>query len=69
MALRALAWWELPDWLDAAVEGYHGDLAIALLSVFVEAQALAVEAPRPSVPNVSAPANPFYEPVGCENFS
>jgi hypothetical protein len=59
---------ELPDWLDAAVEGCHGDLAIALLSAFVEVQALAVESSRPSVPSVPPALDPLYEPVGCENF-
>ncbi|WP_187435266.1 hypothetical protein [Bradyrhizobium cytisi] len=60
---------ELPDWLDAAVEGCHGDLALALLSAFVEVQALAVEASRPSVPNVRPAPDPLYEPAACENFS
>ncbi|MGX4769807.1 hypothetical protein ACWAUC_08340 [Bradyrhizobium guangdongense] len=60
---------ELPDWLDTAVEGCHGDLAIALLSAFVEVQAIAVEASRPSVPSVRPAADPLYEPASCENFS
>jgi len=60
---------ELPDWLDAAVEGCHGDLAIALMSAFVEIQALAVEAPRPSVPVVRPASDPLVEPASCENFS
>ena len=58
---------ELPDWLDAAVEGCHGDLAIALLSAFVEVQALAVDVPRPSVPSVRPAPDALYEPLGCEN--
>jgi hypothetical protein len=60
---------ELPDWLDAAVEARHADLALALLSAFVEAQALAVELSRPSVPIVRPALDPFYQPIGCENFS
>jgi hypothetical protein len=60
---------ELPDWLDAAVESRHADLALALLSAFVEVQALAVEVSRPSVPTVRPAPDPFYEPVACENFS
>nr|QDP21770.1 hypothetical protein FNV92_06155 [Bradyrhizobium cosmicum] len=59
---------ELPDWLDAAVEARHADLALALLSAFVEVQALAEEASRPSVPTVRPAPDSFYEPVGCENF-
>ncbi|WP_298242482.1 hypothetical protein [uncultured Bradyrhizobium sp.] len=58
---------ELPDWLDAAVEGCHGDLALALLSAFVEVQALAAETPRPSVPSVRPVPAPLYEPLVCEN--
>lgn len=60
---------ELPDWLDTAVEGRHGDLAIALMSAFVEVQALAAEASRPSVPTARAAPDSLYEPVACENFS
>lgn len=60
---------ELPDWLDAAVEARHADLALALLSAFLEVQALAVETARPSVPTVRPAPDPFYEPVGCESFS
>lgn len=60
---------ELPDWLDAAVEAHHPDLALALLSAFIEVQALAVDVSRPSVPTVRPAPDPFYEPIGCENFS
>ena len=59
---------ELPDWLDAAIEGCHGDLAIALLSAFVEVQALPAEASRPSVPSVRPVLDPLYEPLACDNF-
>jgi hypothetical protein len=60
---------ELPDWLDAAVEGFHGDLAIALMSAFVEVQALAVEATRPGIPHVGSAPDALYEPAACENFA
>ncbi len=60
---------ELPDWLDAAVEARHADLALALLSAFIEVQALVKEVSRPSVPAVRPALDPFYEPIGCENFS
>ena len=59
---------ELPDWLDAAVEGRHADLALALLSAFIEVQALAVEVSRPSVPTVRPALDPLYEPVACDHF-
>src|ERR1700682_546771 len=35
---------ELPDWLDRSIESHHADLALAILSAFVDAQRLA--APR-----------------------
>lgn len=60
---------ELPDWLDNAIEGCHGDLAIALLLAFAEVQALAAEASRPSVPSVRPVLDPLCERIACENFS
>lgn len=59
---------ELPEWLDAAVEARHADLALALLSAFIAVQALAVEVSRPSVPSVRPALNPLYEPIVCDNF-
>lgn len=59
---------ELPDWLDAAVEARYSDLALALLSAFIEGRALALEVSRPSVPTVRPAPDPLYEPVGSENF-
>jgi hypothetical protein len=59
---------ELPDWLDAAVETRHADLALALLSAFIEVEALALEVSRPSVPTIRPAPDPLYEPVGCEDF-
>jgi hypothetical protein len=59
---------ELPDWLDCSIEGRHSDLALAILSAFVEAQRLSAPESRPSVPIVSRDANPLYEPVCCDNF-
>src|SRR3954468_9790673 len=59
---------KLPDWLDAAVEARHADLSLALLSAFVEVQALAVDVPRPSVPSVRPAPDSLYEPVTCDNF-
>ncbi|MGY8634115.1 hypothetical protein RAD15_16690 [Bradyrhizobium sp. 14AA] len=58
---------ELPDWLDAATEARHADLATALLSAFIEVQALAVDMARPSVPSVRC-ADPLYEPLACDNI-
>jgi hypothetical protein len=59
---------ELPDWLDAAVEARHADLALALLSTFLEVRALAADVSRPSVPSVRPVLDPLYEPVACDNF-
>ncbi|WP_440642149.1 hypothetical protein ACSHT2_14405 [Bradyrhizobium sp. PUT101] len=59
---------ELPDWLDAAVEARHADLALALLSAFLDVRALAVDVSRPSVPSVRPVPDPLCEPVVCDNF-
>ncbi|MFT4117768.1 hypothetical protein [Bradyrhizobium sp.] len=60
---------ELPDWLDVAVEARHTDLALALLSAFIEVQTAVAEASRPSVPSVRPTPDALYEPLVCENFS
>jgi hypothetical protein len=59
---------ELPDWLDSAIEACHADLALAMLSVFVEAQRVSTSTSRTSVPSVSRDSNSLYEPVSCDNF-
>ncbi|MHB0769385.1 hypothetical protein [Bradyrhizobium sp. 5.13L] len=59
---------ELPDWLDAAVEARHPDLALALLSAFHDVRTLAADVSRPSVPSVRPVPDPLYEPVVCDNF-
>ena len=58
---------ELPDWLDAAVEARHADLALALLSAFVEVRALTADLSQPSVPSVRSMPDPLYEPIACHN--
>jgi hypothetical protein len=60
---------ELPDWLDQSAEAHHADLALALLSAFVEAQRISPPLSRPSVPAVRIDANPLYEPVCSDNFA
>jgi hypothetical protein len=60
---------ELPDWLDQSIEGHHADLALAILSAFVDAQRLAGPAGRTSVPAAPRDARPLYEPVCCDNFA
>ncbi|HTF80027.1 MAG TPA: hypothetical protein VK620_37925, partial [Bradyrhizobium sp.] len=58
----------LPDWLDRSIETRHTDLALAILSAFVDAQRATAPSSRTSVPTVSRDANPLYEPVCCDNF-
>lgn len=59
---------ELPDWLDGAIEAQHADLALALLSAFVEAQVASADATRPSVPTVRKILDPLYVPLACDNI-
>jgi len=60
---------ELPDWLDQSIETHHADLALAILSAFVEAQRISSTSSRTSVPAVPQHANPSYEPVCSGNFA
>ena len=60
---------ELPDWLDQSIETRHADLALAILSAFVEAQRISAPSSRTSVPAVSQDANPLYEPACCDSFA
>jgi hypothetical protein len=60
---------ELPDWLDQSIEATHADLALAILSAFVEARRISEPESRGSVPAVKAIATDFYEPVSIDNYS
>jgi hypothetical protein len=59
---------ELPDWLDQSIESHHEDLALAILSAFVEVQRISAPVSRTSVPTVPRHAGLFYEPVCPDNF-
>jgi len=59
----------LPDWLDQSAEGRHADLALAILSAFIEAQRVSAPADRTSVPIVPRKMDAFYEPVLSDNFA
>jgi hypothetical protein len=59
---------DLPDWLDETIETRHPDLALAILSAFVEAKVVCAPAARTSVPIAPRNANPLCEPVCCDNF-
>jgi hypothetical protein len=60
---------DLPDWLDQPVEAHHVDMALAILSAFVDAQRTAAPSSRTSVPLVAREASPLYEPVLADNFA
>ena len=60
---------ELPDWLDQSIETRHADLALAILSAFVEAQRVSTSAPRTGVPTVPQAATAWYEPMYSDNFA
>jgi hypothetical protein len=59
---------ELPDWLDRSIEARHADLALAILSAFVDARHATAPSSRTSVPTVSRDASPHYAPLCCDNF-
>lgn len=60
---------ELPDWLDQSIETHHADLALAILSAFVEARRVSSTPSRTSVPPVPQQASPSYEPVCSDSFA
>ena len=60
---------ELPDWLDQSIEARHADLALAILSAFIEAQRVSAPATRTSVPAVTRDTKPLYVPVCSDNFA
>jgi hypothetical protein len=60
---------ELPDWLDQSIETRHVDLALAILSAFVEAQRVSAPMSRTSVPSAPLRADTLYEPICSDNFA
>jgi len=60
---------ELPDWLDSSIEAHHADLALAILSAFVDAQRIVASQSKPSVPAAPREARPIYTPLCCDNFA
>jgi hypothetical protein len=59
---------ELPDWLDQSIEAHHADLALTILSAFIETQRVSEPETRTSVPAVSRSMWEFYEPLPTDNF-
>jgi hypothetical protein len=59
---------ELPDWLDQAIETRHADLALAILSAFVEGLRISRPESRTSVPTVYRSTLDLYDPLSADNF-
>jgi hypothetical protein len=60
---------ELPDWLDQSIEARHPDLALAILSAFVDAQRTVAPRTRTSVPLVPRDTDEVSTPICCDNFA
>ena len=60
---------ELPDWLDQSIEARHQDLALAILSAFVEAQATPASFDSTTPPATSSRPDPDFIPLCCDNFA
>jgi hypothetical protein len=60
---------ELPEWLDQSVEARHADLALAILSAFVDVQRVTAPSSRTSVPTMPRDASALYDPVLTDNFA
>ena len=60
---------ELPEWLDQSIETHHADLALAILSAFVEARRVSAPSSRTSVPSAPRRADTLYEPICADNFA
>ena len=57
---------ELPDWLDQPIETRHADMALAILSAFVEARCASTPTYLTSAPpRVDA----LYQPICSDNFA
>ena len=59
---------ELPDWLDQSIEAHHADLALAILSAFVEARRVSAPESRTSVPDARGTTRDFYETLPIDNY-
>jgi hypothetical protein len=61
---------ELPEWLDdRSIESHHADLAMAVLSAFVDARRKSAPPRKASVPAAPSPISPLHEPLNCDNFA
>jgi hypothetical protein len=59
---------ELPEWLDQSVEGRHADLALAILSAFLEVRRVDSPSVRTSVPAAGRRESPLCEPLCCDSY-
>lgn len=60
---------ELPDWLDQSVESRHADLALAILSAFLDAQRVRTSPAKASVPDAPRTDDAFCVRLSCDNFA
>ena len=60
---------ELPDWLDQSIEARHPDLALAILTAFVEAQRATAPRSNTSVPAAPSRLSSDYIRLCCDNFA
>jgi hypothetical protein len=60
---------EIPDWLDESIETRHADMALAILSAFVEARRVSAPSHRTSVPGAPRRVDDLYEPICSDNFA
>jgi hypothetical protein len=60
---------ELPDWLDQSIEARHEDLALSILSAFLEVKRVAAPSSKTSVPIAPRAAKLLYQPICVDNFA
>ena len=60
--------WQVPDWLDDAVEARHEVLPLAILAAFAGAHHASRPARLRSVPTLWRRASKTVDPVCCDNF-
>jgi hypothetical protein len=59
---------EMPDWLDAAIEAHHPDMAMAILDAFCKV--VRIDAPAHLVVVRATSAGPDkFEPMPCDNYA
>ena len=60
---------ELPDWLDQPIETHHADLALSILSAFVEARRIGAPSEWTVVPGAAQRVSTTYELLCTDNFA